>query len=191
MRRTLAFGVLAGPALAWVPVSVWLRAHVGEWVASGTELPLPIRIGLAIDHHVVRLLPFAVIATLLAMPFLAWGASFLASTSFESNVRALLVWTVFGYLFALPLLILVLLHRRHWVSALAPLMWADIVTYAIALGAGFAVQRQRYQAGTSSWRARTVLWVGTFALLLKGLGPFYPIMLWYYARRDLRRAGAA
>ena len=129
MRRVLAFGILAGPALAWVPVSMWCRAHVEGWVASGTELPLPIRIGLAIDNHLVRLFPFAVIATVLAMPFLAWIASFLASAGFESNLRALLGWTVFGNLVTLPLLILVLLHSRHWVSAFAPLMWAGIVTY--------------------------------------------------------------
>ena len=187
MRRALAFGILAGPALAWVPVSMWCRAHLEGWVPWGTELPLPIRIGLAIDNHLVRLLPFAVIAIVLAMPFLAWIASFLASASFESNLRALLGWTVFGYLVTLPLPILVLLHSRHWVSAFAPLMWAGIVTYVIALGTGFAVQRQRYQAGTSSWRPGTVLWVGAFG----GFGGLYPIMLWYYARRDLRRAGAA
>ena len=186
----MAFGILAGPALAWIPVSVWLQSHVESWQASGTLLPLPIRIGLAIDNHLVRLLPFYVIAILFAMPFLAWAASFLASESFESNLRALLGWTVFDYLLQLPLLILVLLHRRYWHSILAPSVWASVVIYAIALGTGFVVQRQRYEAGTSSWRARTVLWVGTLALLVKGLGAFYPIILWFYARRDLGRVRA-
>jgi hypothetical protein len=187
MRRALAFGILAGPGLAWVPVSVWLRAHVEQWVASGTELPLPIRIGLAIDNQLLRLLPFAVIATVLAMPFLAWIASFLASPSFEVNLRALLGWAVFGNLLMLPLDILILLHSRHWVSALAPLVWAGFIAYAIALGTGFVVQRQRYEAGKSSWRAGTVLWVGT----LTGVGGLYPILLWYYARRDVPRIGGA
>jgi hypothetical protein len=157
----------------------------------GHGAALLIRIGIAIDNDLVRLLPFAVIAVLFAMPFLAWIASFLASASFESNLRALLAWTVFGYLLELPLLTLVLLHRRYWMSMFAPFVWTGPVIYAIALGTGFVVQRQRYEAGTSSWRPRTVLWVGSLAVLVRGFGAFYPIVLWYYARRDLRRATPA
>jgi hypothetical protein len=77
------------------------------------------------------------------------------------------------------------------VVALLPIWWAGIVAYVLALGAAVAVQRDRRNAGRSSWRPRTVLWVGWLATFVGGAGFLVPALVWWGAWRDRRRTDAA
>ena len=42
LTRRLAFTVAAGPLLAWIPVTIWLHAHLDEWIASRATLPFAV-----------------------------------------------------------------------------------------------------------------------------------------------------
>ena len=54
LSRRTAFAIAVGPAIAWIPVTLWLHAHLDEWIASGGVLPLGVRLALFAENLFIR-----------------------------------------------------------------------------------------------------------------------------------------
>lgn len=189
MSRRAVFAIAAAPAIAWIPVTLWLHAHLDEWIGSGTVLPLGVRLALFADNQFVRVMPFAVLAIALAMPLLAWGAAHLRASGPAGHVRSLATWSCLSL--GLQCAAFVAFWKAPTALVLAGLLsawWVGIVAYVLGLGAAVAVQRDRWSAGRSTWHPRTVLWIGWLATFVGGAGYLVPALVWFGARRDQRLA---
>ena len=185
MKRLTAFGLLVVPALGWIPVRAWLYAQAATWSPGQGELSLGKRVLMLIDSSLVRYFPFVMIGVWVLMPLLAYGASRLESGPAPGTRKALLVWTMLAFAFAAGLTASTVLSPLEMWWYIPQLWWAVTACYALAMGAAYVVQQERWLRGTTKWSPGSVLWCsGGLLVLTGGMAPVLPALVWLAASRD-------
>jgi hypothetical protein len=199
MRPKAVFTVLALPAALLAGVTLWAHAEAAGWTPAAGELRLPVRAALALDHWVIRLLPFALIPVALIWPVMVWGLAIITGAASHRNsaTRADVVgwWAASGSLFlAIGLASAALFLYRPTAevpaAALACVAWGGIVAFWLSLAAAFGVQQKRYASRESEWTPGRLL-VGVAALNCVGLFALPLLAFIAFRKGESRSAGGA
>jgi hypothetical protein len=161
MRRGVVFAILAAPAAVWAIITILAQSEASGWIPALGELSLPIRVVLASNRWIVRVLPFVAVPVSLLWPLIVLGLAALTGTFSGRNTATLrdivIWWCVSVVFFAAMFLTGVVYFLRmpeaeFLVTLMASLAWMGIVAFWVSMVAAYAVQQKRYVALESTWR---------------------------------------
>lgn len=188
MRRAGLFLALTAPVALWAGVSVWAGSKASGWTPALGELGLPVRVALASQQWVIRLLPFAILPVAVAWPLvLPVIAALTRSPESRTDVvrkDVAIWWCISAVAFGAMLLAGGLVYfRQPETEGATPVLiclgWMGMVAFWVSLGTAYAVQQSRHAARKSGWRPRELLaglavlnCVGLYALPLLAIIAF-------------------
>lgn len=184
------FAVSMVPALGWLALDIWVRSTLPEWIESGAKLSLLVRLLIFAHNWVIRLLPFAAVAFVVLSPLFAIGFALATDSGQEtpeSEQKSLAVWWCTALALAVGGALVVTGNNLLIVVATA---WASFVSYSIALGSAFRLQRARVRRGSSTVNARWFLGGAGLLLYIPPVGFLVPPILWTLARNDAEHVHA-